>query len=63
MFLFFMKMDTPSENSISWGGIFSSALARYVSLGKLNLDYWFFLVQVVVIAAKTENKTDNTATI
>ena len=28
-----MKMDTPSETSISWGGIFSSALARNVSLG------------------------------
>ena len=32
MFLFFMKMDTPSETSFSWVGIFSSALARYLSL-------------------------------
>ena len=28
--LFFTKMDTPSETSISWGPIISNALARIV---------------------------------
>ena len=32
MLLFFMKMDYPSETSISWALIISSALACYVSL-------------------------------
>ena len=30
IFLSLMKMDTPSENSISWGGIIFVALARNV---------------------------------
>ena len=30
IFLSFMKMDTPSKNSISWGGIIFVALARNV---------------------------------